>query len=518
MRGHGCGFPQDPAGATPFGRWNSLLPSGTRSTPLERLIRDVPLPSDRSPSGYFERFGVDGAILASVLDAALSRGADDADLFFEHAVATRLSVSDGAVNRASTSVDLGLGVRVVVGDQVGYAFTEVLEPETMREAARIASGIAVSSSPRIRAPFAVRAPLDLYPANRRWDAEGMEARVPLVRGWEEEAFARDPRVVKVQISLLDTERVLLVVRPDGRVVQDHQPMTVASISCTAEEGGRRETSSSNVASRSGREFWDDPTPGREMVEKAVDQTTFLLSAGSPPAGEMPVVLGAGPSGILLHEAIGHGMEADFVRKGTSLYGSRVGTRIASEHVTIVDDGTLPHSRGSIGVDDEGNLPQRTVLVENGVLKGFLHDEISARHFGVAPTGSGRREGFRHPPLPRMRVTFMEGGPDDPREIVAGVRRGIYCATFGNGQVQIGAGDFAFYMRTGWLIEDGRLTRPLKDANLVGNGPMALERITRVGNDLLLDSGGWTCGKQGQGVPVSHGIPTVLVSSLVVGGA
>ena len=294
-------------------------------------------------------------------------------------------------------------------------------------------------------------------------------------------------------------------------------MTVGAISCTAEEGGRRESSGSNVAARAGREFWDDPAPNRLLVEKAVDLTTFLLSAGPPPAGEMPVVLAAGPSGILLHEAIGHGMEADFVRKGTSLYGSRIGTRIANEHVTIVDDGTLAHNRGAVGMDDEGNLPQRTVLVENGILCGFLHDEISARHFSVPSTGSGRREGFRYPPMPRMRVTFMESGPDDPREIVAGVRRGIYCATFGNGQVQIGAGDFAFYMRHGWLIEDGRLTRPIKDANLVGNGPEALERITRVGNDLKLDSGGWTCGKAGQAVPVGHGIPTVLVSSLVVGG-
>ncbi len=484
---------------------------------MERLVHDVPVPRPNAPGGYFERFGVDAAVLADVMDAALSRGADDADLFFEHAVSTTVALSDGTVNRASTTVDLGLGVRVVVGDQVGYAFTEVLEPEAMRSAAHTAAVIAVSARPCVRAPFSVRAPLDLYPVRRRWDAEGLEVRVPLVRAWEEAAFARDPRVAKVQVTLVDGERVVLVVRPGGRVVQDHQPTTLASVSCSAEEGGRRESSGFNVAARAGREYWDDPSPGRLLVEKAVDHTTFLLTAGPPPAGEMPVILAAGPSGILLHEAIGHGMEADFVRKGTSLYGSRVGTRIASEHVTIVDDGTIPHSRGAIGVDDEGNLPERTVLVERGVLRGFLHDEISARHFGVPPTGSGRREGFRHPPMPRMRVTFMESGPDDPREILAGVKRGLYCATFGNGQVQIGAGDFAFYMRHGWLVEDGRLTRPIKDANLVGNGPEALQRITRVGNDLALDSGGWTCGKEGQGVPVSHGIPTVLVSSLVVGG-
>jgi TldD protein len=301
------------------------------------------------------------------------------------------------------------------------------------------------------------------------------------------------------------------------MVQDHQPMVLASVSCTAEQGGRRESSGFNLSSRSGVEFLDDPDRNATLVDRAVDHTVFLLGAGPPPVGEMPVVLAPGPSGILLHEAIGHGMEADFVRKKISIYGSRLGARVAPPTVTIVDDGTIPHSRGALNVDDEGNPAERTVLVREGVLERLLHDEISARHFGVASTGSGRREGFRHPPMPRMRTTFLEPGPADPRDVVRSVKRGLYCETFANGQVQIGAGDFAFYMRHGWLIEDGRLTRPVKDANLIGNGPRALEQVEMVGNDLALDTAGWTCGKEGQGVPVSHGIPTVLISSLVVGG-
>jgi predicted Zn-dependent protease len=255
-----------------------------------------------------------------------------------------------------------------------------------------------------------------------------------------------------------------------------------------------------------------------LAGEAVDRTMFLFDAGKPPAGEMPVVLAAGASGILLHEAIGHGMEADFNRKGVSIYASRMNERIAPSFVTVVDNGTLDGSRGAINIDDEANPSERTVLVQDGVLKSYLHDEISAKHYGVAPTGSGRRESFRHPPMPRMRATYMEPGPHKPEEIIASVKNGIYCTSFSNGQVHIGAGDFAFYMKTGYLIEDGKLTRPLKDVNIIGNGPTALERVEMVGDDLMLDEGGWTCGKDGQGVPVSQGpiyddplIPRALAS-------
>jgi TldD protein len=490
---------------------------------VQSIITDIPPLVDRGAAvaagcGYFERFDVHAGVLQQVLAAALSRGGEDADLFFEHSSSTMVALTDGTVNRASTGVDLGMGVRVVVGDQVGYAYTEELSLEAMLSAARTAAEIAAGGQARQPVRLEPRRYADLYPSQRRWDAVGIEERAGLVRAWEADAFTRDPRIHKVQAYLMDSERVILIARPDGRLVQDHQPMTMGFVSCTAEEGGRKESAGYNIAARRGMEQYDGGAVGNSLVGKAVDRTLFLLGAGSPPAGELPVVLAPGASGILLHEAVGHGLEADFCRKGVSIYGERLGQRVASEEVTIVDDGTIPGARGAINTDDEGNAPQRSVLVERGVLTGFIHDEISARHFGVDPTGSGRRESFRQPPLPRMRVSFMESGPHSPDEIIASVKKGIYCETFANGQVQIGAGDFAFYMRHGWLIEDGKLTQPLKDANIIGNGPEALERVTMVGNDLALDEGGWTCGKDGQGVPVGQGLPTALVSSLVVGGA
>lgn len=489
---------------------------------MQAIITDIPPLVDRGAAtapgcGYFERFGVTAQLLHRVLCEALSQGGEDADLFFEHATSTMVAMTDGTVNRASTGVELGMGVRVVVGDQVGHASTEELTPEAMLSAARTAARIATGGGRRDPAPLRPQSYADRYPMKRRWETVGLQERVPLLRTWEAASFARDPRITKVQAYLSDGERVVLIARPDGRLVQDHQPMTVAFVACTAEEGGRRESASYNLAARSGMEFWEDAARGEHMVREAVDRTLFLLSAGAPPAGELPVVLGPGASGILLHEAVGHGLEADFCRKGVSIYGTLLGQRVADEQVTVVDDGTLPGARGAINTDDEGTPAQRTVLIDRGVLRGFLHDEISARHFGVAPTGSGRRESFRSPPLPRMRVTFMQAGEHPPEEIIAGVEKGIYCSSFANGQVQIGAGDFAFFMRHGYLIERGRLTRPIKDANLVGNGPEALRRVRLVGRDLALDEGGWTCGKDGQSVPVGQGMPTVLISGLVVGG-
>ncbi|MCB9764990.1 MAG: TldD/PmbA family protein [Alphaproteobacteria bacterium] len=447
----------------------------------------------------------------------MSRGADDCDLYFEHSVINSVSLSDGAVNKASTHVSLGLGVRARVGDQVGYAYTEDLSTPAMVSAARLAAQIADAKPGH--APVDLRA-LSLpsyYPVAQPWDAVGMDVRVPMVRAWEEAAFALDSRIEKVRTALVDAEKVILIVRPDGRMAVDYQPMTRAMVQCTAAQDGVRESNTANLASRAGLEYYADPERIDRMVRQAVDRTVFLLGAGKPPAGEMPVVLAAGASGILLHEAIGHGMEADFNRKGVSIYSSRMGQRIAPEFVTIVDNGTLPHTRGAINVDDEGNATERTVLVQDGVLRSYIHDEISAAHYGVKPTGSGRRESFQHHPIPRMRATYMEPGPHDPADIIRSVKKGIYCETFANGQVQIGAGDFAFYMKTGYLIEDGKLTRPIKDVNIIGNGPAALERVEMVGHDMQLDEGGWTCGKDGQGVPVSQGQPTVKIGSLVVGG-
>ncbi|MCB9686869.1 MAG: TldD/PmbA family protein [Alphaproteobacteria bacterium] len=477
-----------------------------------------PLTDPANPWAAFAPFGVDADLVRKVLAEATQNGADDADVYFEHSVSTGVGLSDGIVNRAHTSIDLGAGVRVVVGDQVGYAYTEDLSLEALVHAARTARTIASGSPHRTPPVFVERvAPTaDHYPVQRLWSDVELDVRVPMIRDWEQRAFARDPRVHKVQTTLGDGDAWVLVARADGTVASDYRPMTQGAVWVTAAEGKVRETGSYNVAARADL-AWYDQTRQRRMVEEAVDRALRALGAGSPPAGEMPVVLAAGSSGVLLHEAIGHGMEADFNRKNTSIYSTRLGRSIAPAEVTIVDDATLHGARGALNVDDEGSATQCTTLVREGILESYLHDRISARHYGVPSTGSGRRESFRHPVLPRMRATYMLPGKTPPAEIIKSVKNGLYAEVFGNGAVQIGAGDFSFFVRHGRLIEDGKLTRPVKDVNLIGNGPEVLAAIEMVGDDLVVDEGGWTCGKDGQSVPVSQGMPTVLVRKVSVGG-
>lgn len=469
-----------------------------------------------SSPDWFSQFGIDANVCRRVLAEATANGADDADLYFEHATSTTVSLQDRKVNRAHLSIDLGVGVRVVIGDQVGYAYTEDLEPESMLRAARIAAQIARGGKAISPVNSTLLKIPDYYPTDHHWSDVALAVRIPMVRRWEEQAFSLDKRIDKVQASISDVDKHVLIVSADGRMAADYRPMTRAFISCAAVDGSVRESGGYNVASRQGMELYSEETQDR-MVKEAVKRSVGALYAKSPPAGEFPVVMAAGSSGILLHEAVGHGMEADFNRKGISIYADKLGKSVAPSMVTIVDDATLPGARGSLNVDDEGSATEKTVLVENGVLKTYLHDRISARHYGVAPTGSGRRESFRHPVLPRMRSTYMENGPHSPEEIIQSVKFGLYCDTFANGQVQIGAGDFAFYVRSGFLIENGKLTTPVKDVNLIGNGPQVLEAIEMVGNDLTIDEGGWTCGKDGQSVPVSQGMPTVKVAKLSVGG-
>jgi TldD protein len=344
----------------------------------------------------------------------------------------------------------------------------------------------------------------------------VERIMPLLLGLNERAFARDARIRKVRIRCEHTARRVLVVESTGRVRADSQPMIHLSVGCTAEQGALTESNSWGMAAREGFEFFSDERLER-ISREAVDRTLFLFEAQPAPAGEFPVVLAPGSAGILLHEAIGHGLEADFNRKGVSVYSDRLGTAIAPSEVTIVDDATCPSARGSLNVDDEGSEGQCTVLVEGGTLRSYMHDRISARHYAVEPTGNGRRQSFRHAPLPRMRSTYMLPGPRDPEEIVRSVQRGVYAETFTNGQVRIGAGDFTFYIKTGYWIENGRRARPIKDTNIIGNGPQCLARAEQVGSDLRMDEGGWVCGKDGQSVPVSLGMPTVKISAMTVGG-
>jgi TldD protein len=470
-----------------------------------------------TPEQWFSQFDITEELIRQVLAEATHHGADDADLYFEHSTSTAVALSDRKVNRCHTSVDLGVGIRVVIDDQVGFAYTELLTAQSMLQAAKTAAEIARNGG---AGPIAINAtPFarpNYYPVDKAWSDVAIDERIPLVKKWEEWAFDADSRIFKAQVALSDGDKHVFIARADGRRVADYRPMTQAFVYCTAVEGDLSETGAYNVAARSDLSYYDEARQHR-MVSQAVERATRGLHAKSPPAGEMPVVMAPGSSGILLHEAIGHGMEADFNRKKISLYSDRMNERIAPEEVTIVDDGTVVGARGSINVDDEGCETENTVLVRNGILESYLHDRISARHYKVPTTGNGRRESFRHPVIPRMRSTYMQAGPHDAEEIIGTVNKGIYCETFANGSVQIGAGDFAFYVRFGYLIEDGKLTTPVKDVNLIGNGPKVLESIEMVGNDLEIDEGGWTCGKDGQGVPVSQGMPTVKVKNLSVGG-
>ncbi|MHC4895308.1 MAG: TldD/PmbA family protein, partial [Planctomycetota bacterium] len=373
-------------------------------------------------------FGVDREVIRRTLSTALERGADHADLYFQHRSGRSIGLEDGIVSRASTSVDRGVGVRVVVGDQTGYAYSERLEPEAMRNAARTAAAIADGGS--AVAPQALEAathPL-LYPLERGLDQVPALEKLPLVRQVEALARAASPEVEKVSVSWVDADDRILIATSDGRLHADDRPMTRLSLSVTTNRNGERQSNSSSLAGRRGIEWYDAERLGA-FVKDLVERTLILYEARRPPAGEMPVVLAAGASGILLHEAVGHGMEADFARKGMTIYSDQIGEQVAPPEVTIVDSALHPNERGALAVDDEGNATERTVLVENGVMSSFIHDSISARHYGVTPTGSGRRESFRHVPMPRMRCTYMENGPRSFEEIVAAVDNGIVAENF-----------------------------------------------------------------------------------------
>lgn len=462
-------------------------------------------------------FGIDEARVRRVLAEATARGADFADLFFQHSLGAMVQLEDGIVSSASTWVDRGVGVRVVIGEQTGYAYSESLDLAPMLHAARTAAAIA--SGGEAVAPQAVRLrPVpDRYAIDRDWEDVEVAERLPLVREAERVVRELEPGAEKVSVYWSDSDSRVLVATSEGAAYADRRPMGVLRLSLTASRDGKRCTGMNTLARREGLS-WFTPERVAETCRVAVERTRVQFDARRPPSGEMPVVLAAGASGILLHEAIGHGLEADFNRKGISIYADQIGQPVAPEFVTVVDDGTIEHERGALNVDDEGTPAERTVLIENGVLRSYMYDRLSAAQYGVPSTGSGRRQSFRHVPMPRMRCTLMEDGPHEYDELIASVDRGIVADHFWNGSVQIGAGDFTFYVKSGWLIEKGVVTAPIKDVNIIGNGPEALRNITMAAADSVLDTGGWTCGKDGQRVPVSQGIPSVLVKSLTVGGA
>ncbi len=470
-------------------------------------------------SDYFDIFKTDKVAIKEIFATALDRGGDYCDIFFEKNRYEYISLEDHKVNKASLTYSIGAGIRVIKGERTGYSFSENLSITSLKNAAKIASQIA-DSNKKI-SPIGINQIkiANLYESNKNEsspDAFLVKDKIKIIKNIDDIIFKTDDRVIKASVSVHDEDSFVLIASSDGKISTDYRPMTQISASCTAEHKGMKENNSHSISTRHGMGFYS-PEIVKELAIKAVTRTTKLFDALSPKGGEMELVLSAGSSGILLHEAIGHGMEADFIRKGVSIFADKLGKKVADNFITIVDDGTIPYDRGSINVDDENNETQKTVLIENGILNSFMHDRISSTFFKIKPTGNGRRESFKSPPLPRMRNTYMLPGPHKKEEIIKSIKSGILAESFTNGQVLIGAGDFTFYVKYGYMVENGKITSPIKDINIIGNGPDILSKISMVANNLEMAEGGWTCGKDGQSVPVSMGLPTVKISSITVGG-
>jgi TldD protein len=464
---------------------------------------------------FFERFGLTERDLERYLGAALSAGGDYADLYFEYLTSTSIGVDESLVKSASQGVSAGCGIRVISGERTGYAHTDDLAPEKILHAARTAALIASGPSKTLVEGFKEKSARELYPVAAA-DAD-VPAKVELVMRADRAARAADPRITQVRASYAEELRRILIVGSDGTLASDFQPLARMSVLCIAQSNGATVRGSSGGGGRVDLGFFLREKTPEHFAREAARQALLQLDAREAPAGEMPVVLGPGWPGVLLHEAVGHGLEADFNRKKTSAFAGLQGQRVASEKCTVVDNGTLPSRRGSLNVDDEGSPTQNTVLIEKGILKGYLADKLSARLMGIADTGNGRRESYECIPMPRMTNTYMLAGEDSPADILRSVKRGIYAANFGGGQVDITNGKFVFSASEAYLIEDGVITAPLKNCSLIGNGPDVLTRVSMVGHDLELDEGVGTCGKDGQSVPVGVGIPTLKVDRMTVGG-
>jgi TldD protein len=463
-------------------------------------------------------FGLDESHLLRALSEIRAHRVDDADLYFQYTRSEGWSLEEGIVKTGSFSIDQGVGVRAVSGEKTAFAYSDDISEASLLDAAHTVRSIAsAGQSARVkRATQKIAASRTLYPGTDPIASLDSTAKVALLEQVEQRARAKDPRVVQVMAGLAGEYDVVLVARADGTLAADVRPLVRLSVTVIAEQGGRREMGSSGGGGRFGLAYFDDAMIGR-YVDEAVAAALTNLESRPAPAGEMTVVLGPGWPGVLLHEAIGHGLEGDFNRKGSSAFSGRIGQRVAAKGVTVLDDGTIADRRGSLNVDDEGNATQRNVLIEDGILKGYIQDALNARLMKVRPTGNGRRESYAHIPMPRMTNTYMLGGDKTPEEIVASIGRGLYATNFGGGQVDITSGKFVFSASEAFWVENGRILYPVKGATIVGNGPDALTRVTMIGNDMRLDSGVGTCGKEGQSVPVGVGQPTLRIDGLTVGG-
>ena len=472
-----------------------------------------------APERFFsDRFDVTPSLMERLLGSALAGRVDDADIYLEYRVNEELVLEEGVVKKASRHVSQGAGVRAQADTRTGYAHTDDISLPHLEEAARQARAIAdgARTSGTVAVPGRGR-PHDLYTLSEPPIAAELSRKIALLRQLDEVARAADPRVRQVIATIASEEVVMLIATASGWTIGDIRPLVRVNVTAIAEEGAKREIGGFGGGGRVAFDYFLEQDRWRRFASEAARQAVLKLSAVDAPAGTMTVVLGPGWPGILLHEAVGHGLEGDFNRKGTSAFAGRLGQKVASDLVTVVDDGTLANRRGSLNVDDEGTPTGRTVLIENGILRGYMQDRLNARLMGMPTTGNGRRESYAHAAMPRMTNTFMLAGTDDPADILRSVKHGLYAVAFGGGQVDITSGKFVFSAAEAYLIEDGRVTAPVKGATLIGNGPDALTRVSRVGHDLKLDEGIGTCGKDGQSVPVGVGMPTVRLDAMTVGG-
>ena len=463
-------------------------------------------------------FGLDESHLSRALAEIKAHRVDEADLYFQYTRSEGWSLEEGIVKTGSFSIDQGVGVRAVSGEKTAFAYSDDISEASLLDAARTVRTIsAAAKSARVKTPKQKIAPArSLYPDLDPISTLDSTSKVKLLEKVEQLARAKDPRVAQVMAGLASEYDVVLVARADGTLAADVRPLVRLSLTVIAEQKGRREVGSAGGGGRFGLAYFDDACIAK-YVDEAVKAALTNLEARPAPAGEMTVVLGSGWPGILLHEAIGHGLEGDFNRKGSSAFSGRIGQRVAAKGVTVLDDGTIADRRGSLNVDDEGNTSQRNVLIEDGILKGYLQDAMNARLMGVPTTGNGRRESYAHVPMPRMTNTYMLGGKKQPEEIVASIKKGLYATNFGGGQVDITSGKFVFSASEAYWVENGKILYPVKGATIVGSGPECLKRVSMIGNDMKLDSGVGTCGKEGQSVPVGVGQPTLRIDGLTVGG-
>ena len=469
---------------------------------------------------FFDKFAITERLLERCLGEALSAGGDYADLYFESVTATALGVDEQIVKSASQGTSAGCGIRVLSGERTGYAYTDNLNPERLLHAARTAALIASGPATQTVQGFVEAPAADLYPVPLGGfdpTSQGLAARLELILRADRAARAFDPRIVQVRASYSEELRRILIAASDGAFASDTQPLCRLNVFVIAKQDAITTKGSAGCGGRAGLDLFINSKSPENLAREAARGAILQLGAVAAPAGEMQVVLGPGWPGILLHEAVGHGLEADFNRKKTSAFAGLNGQSVASPKVTVVDNGTMPGRRGSLNVDDEGSATQETVLIEGGVLKGYLTDKLSARLTGAANTGSGRRESYQCIPMPRMTNTYMLAGDDAPEDILRSVKRGLYAVNFGGGQVDITNGKFVFSASEAYLIEDGKITAPVRDATLIGNGPEALKYVSMVGHDLKLDEGIGTCGKDGQSVPVGVGMPTIKLDKMTVGG-